>query len=361
MRNTKFYEELIEIQNEYMSLLKLGLKEWEEEYFVEFIAEINLFWKRKEAILFKIYEYEFPKLNTVFLTAVTKVDLEYLQHYSMKITGSVCLIDDPLISYLNLLDKDLPKGIRDKFSEVIQNNIKESLELFETCSHDFFILPIRTVIPMEMVTKAAEQFFVSLFEDVSSLEDYFSKISTFEDIEDSLKDPVKDWILFGWGDEQLGNLSFKNRFLNFVDTEYRGNKNAPASEIFFISQIGYLSQGMNILFIMSSLEFVPYIRGEVPFRYLTILYTSLKTNLELELDPQIIRTMISYLFERIFDFKEVSNVSYNEYLSKIKGLNLYQYVEEILGPQNKELYEIRLREVNLAVRKFYEEEFLSRF
>ncbi|MEK4487897.1 hypothetical protein MHH81_20530 [Psychrobacillus sp. FSL H8-0484] len=57
------------------------------------------------------------------------------------------------------------------------------MELFEICSHDFFTLPIRTEIPIEMVTKAAEQFFVSLFEDVSSLEDYFTKINTFEDIE----------------------------------------------------------------------------------------------------------------------------------------------------------------------------------
>ncbi|MEK4487896.1 hypothetical protein MHH81_20525 [Psychrobacillus sp. FSL H8-0484] len=140
-----------------------------------------------------------------------------------------------------------------------------------------------------------------------------------------------------------------------------GNRNAPASEIFFISRIGYLSQGMNILFTMSSLEFVPYIRGEVPFRYLTILYTSLKTNLDLDLDHQIIRTKISYFFEKIFDFNEVSNVSYNDYLNKIKGLNLYQSVEEVLEIQNKELYEISLREVDLAVRKFYEEEFLSRF
>ena len=52
---------------------------------------------------------------------------------------------------------------------------------------------------------------------------------------------------------------------------------------------------------------------------------------------------------------KITNVSYNDYLSKIKGLNLYQYVEEILNVQNKELYEIRFREVDLAVRKFYEE------
>ena len=45
MVKTKFMEELIKIQNEYIYLLELGLTDWEEEYFIEFIEELNLFWK----------------------------------------------------------------------------------------------------------------------------------------------------------------------------------------------------------------------------------------------------------------------------------------------------------------------------
>lgn len=175
MVKTKFMEELIEIQSEYIHLLELGLKDWEEEYFIEFVEELNLFWKRNENVLNTIYEYEFPNLETIFLTAVTKIDLEYLQHYSMKLSGKICLIDDSLISYLNLLDKDLPPKMREKFSNVIQENIQESIELFKIASNDFFILPLRTVIPIEIVTKAARQFFVSLFEGIISIEDYFKK------------------------------------------------------------------------------------------------------------------------------------------------------------------------------------------
>lgn len=360
MVKTKFLEELIEIQNEYIQLLELGLKDWEEEYFIEFVEELNLFWKRNENVLNSIYEYEFPELETVFLTAVTKIDLEYLQHYSMKISGTICIIDDPLISYLNLLDKDLPPKMREKFSEVIQKNIRESIELFKICSHDFFILPIRTLIPIRIVTEAANQFFVSLFEGIISIEDYFKKINTFEDIERYLKEPVKDWILFGWDDE-VGNNSLKERFTNFINTEFMGNKEAPISEIFFFSQIGYLSQGMNILFTMSTTNFIPYIRGNLPFKYLTVLYTSLKYNLNLDLDKQIIRTTISYLFERIFDYAKLVNVSYNEFLTKIDGLNLYGYVTQNLQLENKELHDINLRDVNLAVNEFYENKFSPLF
>ena len=360
MIKTKFMEELIEIQNEYIYLLELGLTEWKEEYFIEFIEELNLFWKRNENVLNSIYEYEFPELETVFLTAVTKIDLEYLQHYSMKLSGKICLIDDPLISYLNLLDKDLPPKMREKFSEVIQKNIRESIELFKICSHDFFILPIRTIIPIEIVTEAANQFFVSLFEDIISIEDYFEKINTFEDIERYLKEPVKDWILFGW-DDDLRNITLKERFSNFVNTEFMGDKKSPVSQIFFFSQIGYLSQGMNILLAMSTIKFVPYIRGELPFRYLTVLYTSLKHNLNLNLDQQIIRTTISYFFERIFDFEKLTDVPYEKFLTKISGLNLYQYVTQNLQLENKELHDVSLRDINLAVNGFYEKKLLPLF
>jgi len=96
---TKVLEELIHIQNEYKEILEMGVNEWENDYFIEFIEEVNLFWKQNEPVLLNIYNYEFPQRDTIFLTAVTKIDLEYMQHYSMKTTGSVCLIDDPLIRF----------------------------------------------------------------------------------------------------------------------------------------------------------------------------------------------------------------------------------------------------------------------
>ncbi|MFS1000423.1 hypothetical protein [Enterococcus casseliflavus] len=360
MIKTKFMEELIKIQNEYIYLLELGLTEWGDEYFVEFIEEINLFWKRNENVLNKIYEYEFPYLETVFLTAVTKVDLEYLQHYSMKISGEICLIDDPLISYLNLLYKDLSPKMSKKFSDVIQDNIRDSIELYKTASNDFFILPLRTIIPIEAVTKATKQFFISLFEGISSIEDYFEKINTFEDIELYLKESVKDWILFGWKDEK-GVNSLKERFMDFVNMEYMGDKEASISEIFYFSQTGYLAQGMNILFTMTKTNFVPYIRGNLPFRYLTILYGSLKDSLHLDLDQQIIRTSISYFFERIFDFAKHKDLSYEEFLSKIRDLKLYRYVFQKLHLENKELQDTSLGDINLTVNEFYEKEFLPLF
>jgi hypothetical protein len=360
MTKTKFQEELIHIQNEYKNLLEMGLNEWEEEYFIEFIEEVNLFWKQKEPVLLNIYNYEFPQIDTVFLTAVTKVDLEYMQHYSMKITGSICLIDDPLISYLNLLNRETPKNIREKLASVALANINESLRLIESCSNDFFILPIRTIIPIDLVKKASEQFFVSLFNDISDTEDYFKKIKTFDDIEQNLKDVVKTWILFGSDDDGYRSGSLKERFVDFVKTEYIGNKNCTAGEIFFFSQIGYISQSMNILFTMMELNFVPYVRGIVPFRYLTILYTSLKGNLNLNLDTQIVRTIISYFFEKIFEYNSVSEISYNEYLEKINGLSLYKYVEDTLSLNNKELDEISLRQIDLTVEQFYKNEFLVR-
>jgi hypothetical protein len=360
MTKTKFQDELINIQIEYKALLEKGLIDWEDEYFIEFIEELNLFWKQKEPVLLNIYNYEFPQIDTVFLTAVTKIDLEYMQHYSMKLTGSICLIDDPLISYLNLLNREIPKNMREKLASVAQANINESLRLIESCSNDFFILPIRTIIPIDIVTRASDQFFVSLFNNITDIEDYFKKIKTFDDIELYLKDAVKSWILFGWGDGGYRNGSLKERYVNFVKTEYMGNKNCTAGEIFFFSQIGYISQSMNILFIMMELNFVPYIRGIVPFRYLTILYTSLRENLNLNLDIQIVRTTISYFFERIFDYNLVSEIPYNEYLEKIKGLSLYNYVEDTLSLKNKELDEISLKQIDLTVEQFYKNEFLVR-
>jgi hypothetical protein len=360
MTKTKFQEELIQIQNEYKTLLEKGLNEWEDEYFVEFIEEVNLFWKQNEPVLLNIYNYEFPQIDTVFLTAVTKIDLEYMQHYSMKITGSICLIDDPLISYLNLLNREIPKSMREKLAPVAQANINESLRLIENCSNDFFILPIRTIIPIDIITKASKQFFVSLFNDISDTEDYFKKIKTFGDIEQNLKDVVKTWILFGGNDDGYRNGSLKERFVDFVKAEYIGNKNSTAGEIFFTSQIGYISQSMNILFTMMELNFVPYVRGIVPFRYLTILYTSLKENLNLNLDMQIVRTSISYFFERVFDYNLVSEISYNDYIEKINGLSLYKYVEDALSLNNKELDEISLRQIDLTVEQFYKNEFLVR-
>ncbi|MBM7578207.1 hypothetical protein [Jeotgalibacillus terrae] len=360
MIKTKFQEELVYIQDEYKNLLELGLNEWENEYFIEFIEEVNLFWKQNESVLLNIYSYEFPKIDTVFLTAVTKIDLEYMQHYSMKVTASICLIDDSLISYLNLLNAETPENMREKLAIAARNNISESLRLIENCSNDFIILPIRTIIPIDIVIQASEQFFASLFKDIKSIEDYFEKIKSFDDIERNLKEAVKEWLLFGWDDSDSNDGNFKRRFLDFIETEYIGNKKSSDAEKFFFSQIAYISQSMNILFTVMELNFVPYIRGKVPFRYLTVIYTSLKDNLDLDLDAQILRTSISYFFERIFDYNLVSKIPYIDYLEMINDLHLYDYVEDTLSLNNQKLSDINIRQVNLTVEQFYKKEFLER-
>lgn len=79
------------------------------------------------------------------------------------------------------------------------------------------------------------------------------------------------------------------------------------------------------------------------------------------MDQQIIRTTISYFFERIFDFEKLNDVSYEEFTVKINNLNLYQYVFQKLHLENKELQDTSLRDINLAVNEFYENEFLPLF
>lgn len=359
MKQTLFLDRLIEIQNDYAVLLEKGLSEWDDEYFSEFIEEVNIFWKKNEQVLTNIYEYEFPKMDTVFLTAVTKMDIEDFQHYSMKTTKAMCIIDDTLISYLNIINHNLPPKMKAELSKAIRENILDSLNLFKICKTDFSILPLRTLIPMEIVTRASEQFFISLFNNINNIDEYFEKIQSFNDIEEQLKPMAIEVILFGWDD--IGRGTLEERFNEFRENEYMGNKEANASEIFFFSQIGYISQSMNILMVMTTLNFVPYIRGYIPYRYFMLLYSSLKLTMGLDLDRHVIRTTISYFFERVFDYEEVLNVSYADYLERVANIDVYAYVENDLSLINKSLEEVSLQQIESSVKQFYYKEFINKF
>lgn len=359
MKQTLFLDRLIDIQKDYAVLLEKGLAEWNEEYFSEFIEEVNIFWKKNEPVLANIYEYEFPKINTVFLTAVTKVDVEDFQHYSMKTTKALCLIDDPLIFYLNIINRNLPSKMREELSKAIRENIIDSINLIKVCKYDYIILPLRTLVPREILTSASEQFFISLFSNINDIDEYFKKIQSFNDIEKKLNPMAKKVILFGWDD--LGNGTLEERFNEFIKNEYMGNKDAKVSEIFFFSQIGYISQAMNILMVMTTLHFVPYIRGYVPYKYFMLLYSSLKQSMSLDLDRLVIRTTISYFFERLFDYETVLNVSYADYLEIVENIDVYAYVENDLSLINKNLEEVSLQQIETSVEHFYTYEFINKF
>lgn len=173
------------IQSEYKTLLTALLPKLKSHNAPEALDEINLFWFRHIEEVQLYLKSWFVGENSYIFTAATYMDFDDNEHLPFLIIGEKHVLDDPLIRYSTMQNK-IPKG---KDSEILHEQIEitaeDNLKLLENVRKEILILPLRLLNQSNdhnLLYIAEKQAFISLFNGINSINDYFLKCNSIKDI-----------------------------------------------------------------------------------------------------------------------------------------------------------------------------------
>lgn len=304
------------IQIEYKELLVALLPKLKSSHAPEALDEINLFWLRHiEAVQLYLRTW-FPSDNSYVFTAATFMDFEDNEHLPFLMIGDKHILDDPLSKYCEIRSK-MPEG---KDAEFLYKQIgvtaEDNIKLLENVHDEILILPLRLLNQSNdhnSLYKVGEQTFVSLFNGINGLSDYFTKCNSIDDIMRFAREDIGRLVMFS--EEDDSTLPFEERFrVALAGTQYMVDPAKPDSHNFFILVFGCIQQAIDV--IVSCVEYgcIPYIRYPVSLHYISMLSESM---LDIEHIVTLrFRMSVAFVVYRLCDKDRLVAGSVKEFMTK---------------------------------------------
>ena len=187
----------------------------------EALDEINLFWLRNIEEVQLYLRAWFPGENSYVFTAATYMDYDDKEYLPFLLMGDKHL-DDPLSRYAEIQSKMLKGKDAEFLYKQIGVTAEDNLKLLENVGEKILILPLRILNQSNDYNsfyKVGEQAFVSLFNGINSVSDYFSKCESIDDIMQYARGDIGRLVMFSEDDDI--SLTFKERFQSaLVGTQY---------------------------------------------------------------------------------------------------------------------------------------------
>lgn len=219
----------------------------------------------------------------------------------------------------------MPEGEDAKFLYAqIGVTAEDNLKLLENVHEEILILPLRLLNQSNdhnSLYEIGEQAFVSLFNGINSLKDYFAKCNSIEDIMCFARDDIGRLVMFSEDDDTA--LPFEERFrIALAVTQYMVDENKPDSYNFFILVFGCIQQAVDV--IVSCVEYgcIPYIRYPVSLHYISLLSESM-----LDIDHIIIlryKMSVSFIVHQLCNKEQLVKVPLDRFLRKSQEYNFDQ-------------------------------------
>lgn len=329
------------ISKDYLHLLIWGKDNLNnQESFYLFIIEIIFFWRRKEKEVRFIVDYLKDKEDLVtFHTAATTISANENEHFALLLSADYCVYDDPLPSFLTIVNGNLPN--KDTWLEKAKTSINDNIYVLENLIPRTIILPLRYLLikqeDNERIKDASNNYFLSMFKkELKTLDDYRNEINNENDFLGNLKDGVENQIMFFDNDDSLidniKNFSKENQ-LSFKDFSHE------AHFAFFC----LINQAFMILHIAAATEFVPFIRYKPAMVNLFNLIQTIKaTDTKMAKDQfyshlDIEISTCHYLYQKMLNvnidnslIKRIEENSFIPFLKYLKNIN-YEIAPQIFN------------------------------
>ena len=180
----------------------------------EALDEINLFWLRNIEEVQLYLRAWFPGENSYVFTAATYMDYDDKEYLPFLLMGDKHILDDPLSRYAEIQSKMLKGKDAEFLYKQIGVTAEDNLKLLENVGEKILILPLRILNQSNDYNsfyKVGEQAFVSLFNGINSVSDYFSKCESIDDIMQYARGDIGRLVMFSEDDDI--SLTFKKRIL----------------------------------------------------------------------------------------------------------------------------------------------------
>ena len=309
------------IQIEYKKLLVSLLPKFKSTYAPEALDEINLFWLRRIEVVKLYLKNWFPGKNSYVFTAATFMDFDDNEHLPFLLMGNKHILDDPLSKY-SLIRSKMSEGKDAEFLyKQISVTAEDNLKVLENIHNEILILPLRLLNQsndQKAFEKVGEQVFVSLFNNIYSLNEYFEKCNSIDDIIHFARDDIGRLVMFSEDDDVM--LDFKERFrIALIDTKYMVDPNRSDSYNFFMLVFGFIQQALDIIVSCMEYECIPYIRYPVSLHYISMMSQSI-----LDIEHVVMlrfRMSVGFVVYKLCDKSNLASVCLEDFLEKNKIYN----------------------------------------
>lgn len=321
MKSNLLLNKIYLIQTEYRELLANLLPKLKSRHAPEALDEINLFWFRHIETVQLYLRTWFPGENSYVFTAATFMDFEDNEHLPFLLMGDKHILDDPLSKYSEIRSKILEGKDAEFLYKQIGVTAEDNLKLLKNVCNKILILPLRLLNQSNdynSLYKVGEQAFISFFNGIDSLNDYFEKCNSISDIMRFARDDIGRLVMFSEGDDTT--RPFEERFrIALAGTQYMVDANMPDSYNFFMLVFGCIQQAIDV--IVSCVEYgcIPYIRYPVSLHYISLLSESM-------LDIEHMSTLrfkmgVAFVVYQICDKSRLAGVCLEKFLKKNQTYN----------------------------------------
>ena len=309
------------IQNEYKKLLSALMPQLTSRYAPEALDEINLFWLRHIEEVQLYLRTWFPSENSYVFTASTFMDYDDNEHLPFLLMGETHVFDDPLSKYSEIRSMMRTSKDAETLYEQIGLTAADNLKLLENSHGEILILPLRLLNQSnghKSLYEIGEHVFISLFNDINNLNDYFCKCDSFDDIMRFARANISRIVLFSEYDDL--SLPFEERFrIALTEAPYMVDPCKPDSYNFFMLVFGCIQQAIDV--IASCLEYrcIPYIRYPISLHYISLISSNLKDAQHI---PMLqFKMSVAFVVYQLCDKERLAAVNIETFLSKNRLYN----------------------------------------
>lgn len=353
MNDDRLVSELHKLQREYKSILERVLIEIERGNSFAIIDEINVFWHRNMKLVNLALENLGLPFSGYLFTGAVILDIADYEHYPFVCLGDYHIWDDPIYTYLSILNKTDNPYFDLKIQKQIRNTIEDSIQILNSTSNEILILPVRLLIAKnyDKICDMAMQAFLSLFGEEMSFENYKKSFSTIEDISKVLPENIKQSISFSNDDDEY---DFIDKFNNFKENNVLPiDPDSSDSEIFWFVVYGYMSQALSIILMCLDYSLIPYIRFEVIYRYIIILSANFDSSEEVQ--NMIFKSSVAHLLYSCFKKEDYRDVSFDNFYNAVRENEFSKNVFTDLNNKNISFQNPKVKDLVAIIQKNLEQ------
>ena len=286
------------------------------------IDELNIFWESNSEIIQLYINYISEWDRTHIIQNTAGLNTKSKEHFSFLLLGNRHIIYDTIFSDAKLLEIDLLPSARKKFKSQIIYSISETLHILNHCGGLFTVLPFFSIKDLcnDPIKKIAKQMFLSLFNDeMTTIEDYFGKFSSIEEIHNGLKNDIPQMLKFS----RSCNLKedfvqrYKKYSVRYCNLIRHQNNDA---EIFFKSIYTFILQAIKYISIGINHNLIPVFQDDALFNYVLMVSNSIVQHSR-ENKKWFSDMVIANGVYKQFNLGVVKNIELSKFLSILKSLS----------------------------------------
>lgn len=357
MRQNLLLDKIFFIQREYRKMLEYLVPKLKNNYDYTALDEIALFWTRYVEEVQLYLKYWVAGKDSYVFTTSSSLDFNQRDYIPFLLLGKNHIVDDPLRKYIEILTK-LSKG---KNTKILYRQISyaasANLEVLNKLEKQILILPIRLLnqkSSYHFLFELGEYAFISLFNSIDSLENYFEKCDTYEDIIRFARSDIEDLVMFSDDDNKA--LPFKIRFQKILEETYNEwSISGSDANKFFMIVFGYIQQAIEVIVSCIEYECIPYTIHPVSLHYIFLLLDKFS-------EFKYIRTLrfkmyVVQILQNLLDKNRFNQIEVKEFLRKINAYDFDSKLFESLNTNGiNEAYfqDEKLKSlINAELDKFY--------